>query len=191
MWFNARRGTSSASNLSHLSSTASATPSSNKSAQTSNLASFYLKILSGYSQLVSKCFEPSQPQRITSGLNTNSSLSPSYSFHKSLYHRSFLSNQSSYSIQNFGTQNQKNNNMFWSLFIFREHSTRESASSRMTLFFCGPTQEPVLAAANPRQLGRGFGKNVGEWTRKVKLSKEEIPASRRNMHGNILTCSRL
>ena len=32
---------------------------------------------------VSWWFEPSQPQRITSGLNTNFTLSPSYSFHKS------------------------------------------------------------------------------------------------------------
>ena len=31
------------------------------------------------SQLVSWCFEPSQPQRITSGLKTNLGLSPSYS----------------------------------------------------------------------------------------------------------------
>ena len=37
--------------------------------------------------LVSWCFEPSQPQRITSGLNTNFTLSPSYSFHKSFYHK--------------------------------------------------------------------------------------------------------
>ena len=38
--------------------------------------------------LVSLCFEPSQPQRITSGLNTNFTLSPSYSLHKSSYHKS-------------------------------------------------------------------------------------------------------
>ena len=37
-----------------------------------------------YPQLVSRCFEPGQPQKITSGLNTNFSLSPSYSFHKSI-----------------------------------------------------------------------------------------------------------
>ena len=40
--------------------------------------------------LVSWCFEPSQPPRITSGLNTNSTLSPSYSFLKSSYHKSCL-----------------------------------------------------------------------------------------------------
>ena len=45
--------------------------------------------LSG-SQSVSGCFEPSQPQRITSGLSRNFNLSPSYSFHKSLYHKSFF-----------------------------------------------------------------------------------------------------
>ena len=33
-------------------------------------------------ELVSWCFEPSQPQRITSGLKTNFSLSPSYSLNR-------------------------------------------------------------------------------------------------------------
>ena len=42
-----------------------------------------------FSQLVSWCFEPSQPRRITSALNTNFTLSPSYSFHKSSYHKSW------------------------------------------------------------------------------------------------------
>ena len=36
------------------------------------------------------CFQPSQPQRITSGLNTNFNLAPSYSLHKLLYHKSFF-----------------------------------------------------------------------------------------------------
>ena len=40
------------------------------------------------SQLVSWCFEPSQPQRITSGLDTNFTPSPSYSFHESFYRKS-------------------------------------------------------------------------------------------------------
>ena len=88
------------------------------------------------SKLVSWCFEPSQQHRITSGLNTNFSLSPSYSFHRSLYHKSlfFFSNHTSNSIPKFGTQNRKNKHMFWSLFIFHEHSTREPASSRVTYF---------------------------------------------------------
>ena len=44
-----------------------------------------------------------------------------------------------------------------------------------------PTQE---------KLGRGFGKNAGEWTGKVEISRDEILGSRRSMHGNIRTCSR-
>ena len=45
-----------------------------------------------------------------------------------------------------------------------------------------PTQENV---------GRGFGKNAGEWNRGVEISKEEIPGSKHSMYGYILTYSRL
>ena len=65
------------------------------------------------SQLVSWCLELCQPQTITSGLNTNSTLAPAYSFHKSSHPKS----------------------CFLSQFIFRGHSTREPASSRMDLFY--------------------------------------------------------
>ena len=64
------------------------------------------------SQLVSWCSEPSQQQRITSGLNTNFTLSPSYSFQKPSYHKS----------------------SFLSLFIFLGHSTQEPTSGRVTYF---------------------------------------------------------
>ena len=37
---------------------------------------------------------------------------------------------------------------FLSLLIFRGHSTREPASSRVTYLVCRPTQQPVLATAN-------------------------------------------
>ena len=39
-------------------------------------------------------------------------------------------------------------------------------------------------------LGGGFGRNAGEWTGRVEISKEEIPGSKRNMYGYILTYSR-
>ena len=39
-------------------------------------------------KLVGWCFERSKPQKITSGRNTNFTQSPSYSFHKSSYHKS-------------------------------------------------------------------------------------------------------
>ena len=32
---------------------------------------------------------------------------------------------------------------------------------------------------------------TGEWTGRVEISKEEIPGSKRSMHGNTLTYSRL
>ena len=66
------------------------------------------------SQFVSLCFEPSYPQRITPGLNTNFTVSPSDSFHRSSYHKSCC--------------------CFFCLFIFRGHSTWEPASSRLIYF---------------------------------------------------------
>ena len=53
--------------------------------------------------------------------------------------------------------------------------------SRVTYFILRAQQEPVLAIANT---GR---KNAGERTGKVKISQEEIPGSRRSMHGYIRT----
>ena len=49
----------------------------------------------------------------------------------------------------------------------------------------------VLATANTGKIGRGLGKNAGEWTGSVEISKKEIPGSKRNMYGYILTYSRL
>ena len=42
-----------------------------------------------------------------------------------------------------------------------------------------------------KKFGRGFGKNAGEWTGRVEISKEELPGSKRSMYGYILTYSRL
>ena len=41
------------------------------------------------------------------------------------------------------------------------------------------------------KIGGGFGKNAGEWTGRVEISKEEIPGSKRSTYGYILTYSRL
>ena len=104
----------------------------------------------------------SQLQRITSGLNTNFTFSPSYSFHKSSHHKS----------------------CFLSLYIFHGHSTREPASGRVTYFILQDSRgiilhrNHVLATANTGEIGRGFGKNAGEWT-----GREEIPGSKCSMYG--------
>ena len=39
----------------------------------------------------------------------------------------------------------------------------------------------VLATANAGNIGRGFGKNAGEWTGRVEIGKEEIPGSKRSI----------
>ena len=92
-------------------------------------------------KLVSWCFEPSQPQRIASGLNTNFTLSPTYSFHKSSYHKS----------------------CFLSLFIFCGHSTRKPASSWVTYFiltyFILRAYTGTDHSQHMKKIGRGFGKN--------------------------------
>ena len=63
---------------------------------------------------------------------------------------------------------------------------------QVTNLCCGPTQKPVLATASTgKKIRRGFGKNAGEWTGKVEISKEEISDSKRSMYGYILTYSRL
>ena len=49
----------------------------------------------------------------------------------------------------------------------------------------------VLATAYTGKIGRGFGKNAGEWTRRVEICKEEIPGSKHSMYGYTLTYSRL
>ena len=60
------------------------------------------------------------------------------------------------------------------------------------LFYsAGLHRNHVLAIANTGKIGKGFGKNVGEWTGSVEISKKEIPGSKRSIYGYILTYSRL
>ena len=60
------------------------------------------------------------------------------------------------------------------------------------LFYsAGPHRNHVLATANTGKIGRGIGKNAGEWTGRVEISKEELPGSKRSIYGYILTYSRL
>ena len=76
-------------------------------------------------------------------------------------------------------------------FILRGHSTREPASSRVTYFILWAYTATILVTANTGEIGRGFGKNAGEWIGRVEISKEEIPGSKRSMYGYIPTYSRL
>ena len=70
---------------------------------------------------------------------------------------------------------------FFSLFIFPGHSTWEPASNRVNYFILW-----VYTGT-----GASFGKNAGEWTRSVEISKEEMHGSKCSMYGNILTYSKI
>ena len=60
------------------------------------------------------------------------------------------------------------------------------------LFYsAGLHRNHVLATAKTGEIRRGLGKNAGEWTGKIEISKEEILGSERSMYGYILTYSRL
>ena len=54
----------------------------NNNKQTNNNKKHHTNSYIKKTGLVSWCFKPSQPQRITSGLKTNFGLSPSYSWNK-------------------------------------------------------------------------------------------------------------
>ena len=56
------------------------------------------------------------------------------------------------------------------------------------LFYsAGLHRDHVLATANTGKIGRGFGKNAGEWTGRVEKSGEEISGSKLNMYSYIKT----
>ena len=77
-------------------------------------------------------------------------------------------------------------------FIFRKHSAREPASSRVTNFILRAyTGTGVSHSQHREKLGEVLEKNAGEWTGSVEISKKEIPGSKRSMYGYILTYSRL
>ena len=134
--------------------------------------------------LISRCFEPSQPQWITSGLDTNFTLSPSYQFHKSSYHKSCFYLACFHSA---GTQ----------------HGNLPSAG--WPISFCRPTQEPCVSHSQHRRNRERFWNHpppkkkkkttttttAGEWIGRVEISKEEIPGSKRSTYGYILNYSRL
>ena len=93
--------------------------------------------------LVSWCFEPSQPQRTTSGLNTNFTLSPNYSFYKSSHHKSCC--------------------CFFIAYLYS--ATREPASSRVTYFILRAYIGTSVSHSQRRKKSEEVfqKKNAGEW----------------------------
>ena len=63
--------------------------------------------------------------------------------------------------------------------------------ARWPSLFCGPTQEPYVSHSQHRKNRERFWKKCWRMDRRLEISKEEIPGSKRSMYGCILTYSRL
>ena len=80
---------------------------------------------------------------------------------------------------------------FEPIYVLRALNTGTYIQQGNLFYSVGLHRNHVLAATNTGKIGRGFGKNAGEWTGRVEISKEEILGSKRSMYGYILTYPRL
>ena len=79
---------------------------------------------------------------------------------------------------------------FEPIYVPRAFNTGTSIQQGDLFYSAGLHRNHALATANTGKIRRGFGKNAGEWTGRVEISKEEIPVSKRSIYGYILTYSR-
>ena len=80
---------------------------------------------------------------------------------------------------------------FEHIYIPRALNTGTCIRQGDLFYSAGLHRKHVLATANTGDIGKGFGKNAGEWAGRVEISKEELPGSKRSIYGYILTYSRL
>ena len=80
---------------------------------------------------------------------------------------------------------------FKPIYILRAHTTGAGIWQGDLFYSAGLQRDHVLVTANTEEIGRGLGKKCGECTRRVEISKEEIPGRKRSMYGYILTYYRL
>ena len=73
--------------------------------------------------------------------------------------------------------------IFEPIYIPRALNTGTCIRQSHLFYSAGLHRNHVSATANTGEIGRGFGKNAGEWTGRVEISKEEIPGSKRSMYG--------
>ena len=64
------------------------------------------------------------------------------------------------------------------IYIPRKLNTGTCIQQGDLFYFAGLHRNHVLATANTGEIGRGFGKNAGEWTGRVERSEEEIHGSK-------------
>ena len=93
-------------------------------------------------------------------MDTNFTLSPSYSFPKSSYHKSH----------------------FWAYLYSANTQHGNLPPTGLPILFCGPAQETCVSHSQQRKIWERFRKqNASEWTGRVERSKEEIPGSKRSI----------
>ena len=80
---------------------------------------------------------------------------------------------------------------FEPIYIPRALNTGTCLRQGDLIYSVGLHRNHVLTTANTGKIGRGFGKNAGEWTGRVEIGEEEISGSKRSMYGYILTYSGL
>ena len=80
--------------------------------------------------------------------------------------------------------------LFQPIHIPRALNTGTCIPQGNLFYLAGLHKNQCYPQVTQEKLGRGFGKNAGEWTGRVEISKEELPGGRRSMHGYIQTCSR-
>ena len=78
------------------------------------------------------------------------------------------------------------------IYIPRALNTGTCIQQGDLFYSAGVHRNHVLATANTREIGRGFGKKMQvSGPEGLKISKEEIPGSKRSVYGYILIYSRL
>ena len=122
--------------------------------------------------LVSWCSEPSQPQKITSGLNTNFNLSLGYSFHMSWYESFLLKPQIKFYPKFRNAKPEKNNTTCFGAYLYSASTQHGNLyPTGRPILFCGPTQESVLATANTRKTRERFWKKYRWMDRKGRKGR--------------------
>ena len=121
--------------------------------------------------------------------NKLQSLSPSYSFHKSSYHKSLFSKTTAQIISTISEHKPRKAITYFGAYSYSagtQHGNLQQLSvlmSRVTYFILqAHTGTGASRSQHRKNSGECFGaKNAGKWAASVEISKEEIPGSRRNI----------
>ena len=80
---------------------------------------------------------------------------------------------------------------FEPIYILRALNTGTCLWQGDLFYSAGLRRNHALATTNTRKIWRDLERNAGEWTGRVKISKDEIPSSKHGMYGYVLTYSRI